>query len=89
MGRSRKFDDRKSSITQAGVGERGKILTFDPTRRNLRSTAEHIPKLPDKPSAPTSMLRRAIRNAIAFLLGISRVLRSQSRGAESSGKRRA
>lgn len=89
MARSRKFDHRKSGSTQASISERARILAFDPTRRNLRAPVVPIPKRPDKPGAPTSTSRRPIRGAIAFLLGIFRALRSQSRGSESSGKRRA
>jgi hypothetical protein len=78
----------RKSVTTQQHGERARILQFDPARRNLRTPIAHIPKH-EKPLPPPSMLRIAIRRAIAFVMRISRALRSQSRGAESSGKRRA
>ena len=87
MGGNRKLGNRKSVTTQRN-GERARILEFDPARRNLRTPIAPGPKR-EKPAVRTSILRAVIRRAIAFVTGISRVLRSQSRGAESSGKRRA
>ena len=87
MGRTRKLGKRKSVTTQRH-GEAAKILEFDPARRNLRTATAH-PHKREKPATQTSMLGAAIRGAIAFAMGILRALRPQSRGAESSGKRRA
>jgi len=89
MGGSRKIGDRKPGINQISEGERARILAFDPARRNLRAPVARAPKHPEKPNPPTSILRRTIRNAVSFLRGIGHALRSQSRGTESSGKRRA
>jgi len=87
MGGTRKLGNRKSVTTQSS-GERARILEFDLARRNLRAPVAHVPKR-EKPAPRPSLLRAALRRVIAFVTRISRALRSQSRGAESSGKRRA
>jgi hypothetical protein len=87
MGGTRKLGNRKSVTTQRN-GERARILEFDPARKNLRTPIAHVPKR-EKPVPPPTMLRSTFRRAIALVMEISRALRAQSRGAESSGKRRA
>lgn len=89
MGGRRKIGNRKPGINQISEGERARILAFDPARRNLRTGVARAAKHPEKPNPPMSIVRRAITNVAAFLRGIGRALRSQSRRTESSGKRRA
>ena len=89
MGGRRKFGDRKSDLTQPNQGQPAKVLPFDTAHRGLRTPIARPLKRPDKPVPPPSMTGRTMRVLTAFLQGIARVLRSQSRGTESSGKRRA
>ena len=86
MGGTRKLGNRKSVTTQHGA--RARILEFDPARKNLRAPVAHVPKR-ENPVPRPSILRLGLRRVIAFLTAISRALRSQTRGTESSGKRRA
>jgi len=90
MGGRRKIGDRKAGITQTGKSERAKVLPFDDPHRGLRTPNVRRPaKRPEKLVAPPSMMRRAMRAMLAFFHRISRILGSQARGAEPSGKRRA
>jgi len=87
MGGTRKLGNRKSVTTQR-KGEGARILDFDPARKNLRTPIAHVPKR-EKPIPRPSIVRNAMRHLVSFVKGIFRALRPQSRGAESSGKRRA
>jgi len=93
MGGTRKFGgQRLHSKTARSESDGTKILAFDPARRTTSKQTPLFPKRPIQPThpaSPTSMIRGAIWNVIAFLFGTPGRRRSESRGTEPSGKRRA